>query len=290
MGKCLYNVLAIYNHHPYENLSHLGKSSRGTEVYINNMYLQSDIRIGIGTIMPHVMAGFGGGAKIVAIGVAGMETISQNHDGKGLGGQGGPVGNVDHNPMRADLEEIARMAELDAIVNVVANRRRQIGGVFVGELVEAHRRGVAMHRKVWSTRCPRLMDVAVFNVYPKDVNPGVINALSPSWIEGEPVVRRGGVVVFTTASPEGPDIHSRESFGMRGHEDLCDLVNTIELFKERQVIVYSPNLARRHIRHQLPEGSLVCQRWSEVINSIKRTVAGRPRVAVFPTASFQLGY
>jgi len=288
LGKRVYSTVSVYNHHPYENLEHLGKTSRNTDVYINKLYLESDLRISLGTIMPHASAGFAAGPKTVAIGLAGMETILQNHDSEGVCREAGPVGNVD-NPMQRDLVEIARMASLDIIINVVLSRDRRIAGLFVGEMVEAHRRGVEFARERWMTETPRLVDVGIFNAYPKDTEAiQSFNALNPTWVQGDPVVREGGTVVITTASPEGAGVHSHEGFGMRGYEEYRRLLAKAEMFRGRKLIVYSPNLTPLETRHVFPAGCIVCNRWPRVIELLQEWSPRRPRVVVFPAASFQL--
>ncbi len=69
----------IYNHNPYENCEFVGDTDTGVPVYLNKEYLACDLRIGIGCITPHVHAGFGGGAKLVLPGIAGIETITAFH-------------------------------------------------------------------------------------------------------------------------------------------------------------------------------------------------------------------
>ena len=288
LGGRLCGTLSAYNHHPYENLECLGKTARGTPVYISKLYLESDLRIGLGTVMPHSDAGFSGGAKIVAIGLAGIETISVIHDAQGLGKEAGPVGNVD-NPMRQELEEIARMSGLDVLVNVVLNRYRQICGVFVGDFVEAHREAVKLAREAWLTEAPRLADIGVFNAYPKDTDAmQSLNALNPTWVSGDPVVRPEGAVVITTASPEGAGIHSQGGFGMRGHKDYNLWLGEATVFRNRKLILYSPNLTSVEVQHVFPPGCIVYNNWGRVIEALRESLPGNLRVAVFPVASFQL--
>jgi nickel-dependent lactate racemase len=288
LGRRLCSSFAVYNHHVYENLSHLGQTSQGTDIYINKTYLECDLRISLGTIMPHASAGFAAGPKTVAIGLAGMETLLQNHDGEGVCRHAGPVGNVD-NPMQEDLVEIARTAGLDLVINTVLDSRRRITGLFVGDAVEAHRQGVCFARDTWLTEVPRLVDVGVFNAYPKDTEAiQSFNALNPTWVAGDPVVREGGAVVITTASPEGTGIHSHEGYGMRGHVEYCRLLERAEVFRNRRVLVFSPNLTPVTGRHVFPDGAAVFSSWPDVVHALEQAYPGKPHVAVFPTAPFQL--
>jgi lactate racemase len=49
--------------------------TRGTPVTINKLFIEADLRIATGLVEPHFMAGWSGGRKVVAPGVAGHETI-----------------------------------------------------------------------------------------------------------------------------------------------------------------------------------------------------------------------
>ena len=62
-----------------EDLMALDATSRGTPVRVNRGYMDSDLKIVVGTIEPHQFAGYSGGVKSAAIGLAGLETINGNH-------------------------------------------------------------------------------------------------------------------------------------------------------------------------------------------------------------------
>src|SRR5262249_17895480 len=144
----------------------LGTTSFGTPVYLNRDFVNAGLKLCVGSINPHGGPGFGGGAKLVLPGVAGIESLYQNH--RGDNGLKGGLNNVESNQRRPDIEEAARMGRLDAVVNVVVNSRRGIAGLFVGDLVEAHRAGVELARQVFATSVPEGWDVGIFNAYPKD--------------------------------------------------------------------------------------------------------------------------
>ena len=60
-------------------LVYLGETPHGTPVWANRGYVQSDLKIVVGNIEPHQFAGFSGGVKSAAIGLAGLATINHNH-------------------------------------------------------------------------------------------------------------------------------------------------------------------------------------------------------------------
>ncbi len=145
LGRSIYDSFPVYNHHPFENLVDLGTSSRGTPIRINKLFMSAEVKIGMGCIMPHTYAGFGGGGKIVLPGISGIDTLKANHQSAIRGIKGG-LGLTDGNEVRDDIEEIARKVGLDFIVNVVVNSKREVAGIFAGDIVAAHREGVKLAR------------------------------------------------------------------------------------------------------------------------------------------------
>ena len=101
-----------------------------------------------------------------------METIVHNHvtlhreypEQVGLG-------KVRNNPRRLDVEEAARIAGLDITVNAVVNHKKQILGLFVGDFVEAHRKGVSFANRVYATENPGRFDLMVVNAFPLEESP-----------------------------------------------------------------------------------------------------------------------
>ncbi len=79
LGEEVLDRFPVYNHHPFDFCTYLGKTSRGTPVSINKEVMACDLKIGIGSIVPHAFSGFGGGGKILLPGVAHIDSIAYNH-------------------------------------------------------------------------------------------------------------------------------------------------------------------------------------------------------------------
>ena len=137
--------------------------------------MQADLKIGIGGVIPHVGAGFGGGGKIVSPGLAGIETIEKNHEPV-CREEMNKTGQIENNENRADIKEIAKKAGLNFTINIVVNSHRGIATLVAGDLIKAHRQAVREGRKVYSTPVPQNVDVGLFNAYPKDTDGRVMNA------------------------------------------------------------------------------------------------------------------
>lgn len=281
LGPDIVDTVEVRNHHPYENLVSLGTSERGTPIWINRDFAEADLKVAIGTVVPHEDAGFGGGAKVVGIGLAGIETLAVIH---GRTVAEGPVGlgRLQGNYCRGDIEEIALRAGLDMTINAVINSRRDIAGVFAGQPIEAHQEAVALARQVYATDLPRNVDIGVFNAYPKDTELMLgFNALNPAYGIGEQMIRPGGTVVVTMAASEGYGYHSinlRQGFAYGS-----------DLAWQRRLIVYSPNLTQGDIERFCPPGTLLFKEWSGLIEMLERVHPGRARAVVLPCGALQLG-
>src|SRR5260370_14100243 len=118
----------------------------GRPELINKHVVEADVRIDTGFIEPHFCAGFSGGPKGIMPGVAGTRTVMQNHSGVNLGSPNATFGVLKGNPIWEEMRDIALMVGSSFLLNVTLNERREITGVFAGDLVEAHRRGGEVFR------------------------------------------------------------------------------------------------------------------------------------------------
>ena len=142
LGRDAVEKYPVFNHNLFEHLVDLGKTRLGTPVLVNREVASCDLKIGVGCIIPHHTAGFGGGAKILLPGVSAIDTMTHHHvilQKKFPDSVGHCL--VEQNPIRLDMEEAARIAGLDIAVNVVLNHKKEILGIFVGDFVEKERTG-----------------------------------------------------------------------------------------------------------------------------------------------------
>jgi len=285
LGEEIYYSVDVMNHYPYENLVDCGKSKIGTPIKINRYYYEADLKLSVSCIEPHEWAGFGGGAKNILPGVSGIETLEANHSMMAESYQG-MTGIIEGNRLREDIEDIARMIGLDAIINVVTTASRGIAGVFVGDMIEAHRAGVEFARKVFATELVSDQDVGIFNAYPKDTEIlQFSNAFNIASMVEKDIVKKDGYMVVTTACPEGRGFHSLLGHGTRLEPKKEHLR---EVFSSRTGIVFSPHLSPFDVYTYFPEDVLLFHRWEEVIRFIKEKEQGKQKVAIFPTGPFHI--
>ena len=281
MGKFL-----VYNHNPYENCTPLGISSYGTPVSINSEFMSCDLKIGIGSILPHPF-GFGGGGKIILPGVASMEAIEANHYRLGLSPTIG-IGKYDGNIVKQDVEEVARMAGLDVKVDAILNLRREITALFVGEPIEEFAEGVKLAKEHYATDMVSDVDIVVANCYFK------ANEMPLAPPVASPLLsQKGGDMVLIAVTPEGQITHYLErSFGKKfgGRGWLAAGAGACKSLPRntKRLTIMMPHSDKVGGDWLAPYDLINWKRtWTEIIQELKSTYGVKARVAVIPDATIQ---
>jgi nickel-dependent lactate racemase len=201
LGPEVVRQYQVYNHN-WENpdcLEYVGDTDQGVPVWINQLVTQSDLVIGLGSIMPIDICGFTGGGKILVPGVSGQITVDEMHWNRIDVPSDQVLGQV-KNPIRASIDSLARKAGLDFIVNVILNAKDEIVACVAGDMEAAHQQGCEIAKKVYEVPIPNEYDIVIADSYPFDIefwqaNKALDNA-------GE-VVKKDGVVILVTPCYEG---------------------------------------------------------------------------------------
>ena len=156
------------------DLRALGSLDNGLPIYLNRVVADADFKICLGGIYPHGAVGFGGGAKLIVPGIAGFATMFYFHSFSPSRGHA-VIERTGSEPDHRDFAEaVARKLGLDVIANVVLNSRREICGLFVGDFVQAHRKGAHFALDTYGTVIPETSrketDLVVLNCYPLDAD------------------------------------------------------------------------------------------------------------------------
>ncbi|MDT8300919.1 MAG: lactate racemase domain-containing protein [Sedimentisphaerales bacterium] len=188
----------IINHDCEGELVNLGITKLGSPILINPLVLEADLKIAIGTIEPHLGDGFSGGAKILFPGCAGLEWIFNNHSLKR-----GEFGEVE-NQWRNDTEESAGKVGIDFLVNAVLNYKREIIGLYCGDLIKAHREGASLSLKAAVAELPYQADFCIASSSPIDLN--FLQTLK-SIAAARTVIKENGTYIMLTSSRQGLGNH-----------------------------------------------------------------------------------
>ncbi|MGW8181190.1 MAG: nickel-dependent lactate racemase, partial [bacterium] len=174
LGPGVLEEFAVVNHvaTAEEELEQLGRSPGGTPIWLNRKWVDADVRITTGFVEPHFFAGFSGGPKLVAPGLAGIETIVSLHSADLIGHPNSTWGIVEDNPLHRAIREIAGLTGVSFAVDVTINRKRQITSVFGGELFEEHAQACSVARDSAMQPVDHPFDIVVTtnSGYPLDLN------------------------------------------------------------------------------------------------------------------------
>ncbi len=190
------------------NLVSLGQTGRGHPVRVNRTYLEADVRILTGFIEPHFFAGFSGGPKAILPALAGAESVLTNHGRTMIAHPQATWGITAGNPIWEEMLEVALMTRPTFLLNVTLNARRQITGVFGGDLVAAHTAGCEFVREkaMAPVEAPYDIVVTTNSGYPLDQN---LYQTVKGMSAANQIVRPGGAIIAAAACIDGLPDHGR---------------------------------------------------------------------------------
>jgi nickel-dependent lactate racemase len=201
------------------NLVYLGETSHGTPVWANKEFAGSELKIVVGNIEPHYFAGFSGGVKSAAIGLAGTETITRNH--ALLIHPDAQLGTYETNPTRQDIEEIGQKIGIHFALNAILNQSKQIVHVLSGDPRVVMEKGIPLSREVCQVGIGSKYSLIIASPggYPKDIN---LYQSQKGLAHSALVTKPGGTLVLIAACPEGSGSAHYEDWmhGKTSNEDV----------------------------------------------------------------------
>ena len=162
-GEAVADSVRIVNHDARDpgSLTWLGRHGAGVPVWLNRAWVEADVRITTGFVEPHFFAGFSGGPKLVAPGLAGLETVLVLHDAARIGSPRATWGVTAGNPVHDDVRAIAGGTGVTFGLDVVLNRDQEIVAAFGGDLLPMHAAASAAARRMAMRPVPAPFDVVV---------------------------------------------------------------------------------------------------------------------------------
>ena len=244
----------VVDHEPQnpDMLVDLGKVAWDVPAVTSKLALEADLLVATGIVEPHQYAGFSGGRKTVAIGVAGEPTIEYTHLPWALDHPKTRLGNLDGNPFHEAITEIALKVGLKFICNVVVDDDGNVVAVKAGHMLEAFNALVEIARELYLAPIDRDYDVVVAGVgYPKDTNLYQASR-SASYLvfAPEPVVRKGGIIIVPARCEEGAGQGVGEQ---RFFERMKRAANMQEILEEARRDGYKPGEQRAFVMAKVLE-------------------------------------
>jgi len=213
LGKDIPKTYQVHVHDcdQEDNLYEIGSTTRGTPVFVNRQFYNSDLKIVVGDIELHHFAGFSGGVKSAAIGLSGRSTINHNH--KLLLDPNATLGEYEHNPLRQDIEEIGQLMGVNYALNAVIDENKQLVSVSFGDPKTVMRAGIQVVRRLSQIELKQPYDLVIASAggYPKDIN---LYQSQKAMTHASFFCKPGGLIVLAA--------ECREGAGSKGYLDFME--------------------------------------------------------------------
>ncbi len=287
LGTNILDRFPVYNHNIYENCTYAGKTSQGTELYVNSEVMNCDLKIGIGSVITHPQTGFGGGGKIILPGVSSIESIEHYHslefkartEGKGntIG-----MGNYTENPLLKDFQEAAGLAALDFKIDVIINGHGKACAIFCGDVQSEFYSAVEYAVPHYATKPVPATDVAVVNTFCKG-NEAIIGMI----IGITMLTEKGGDLVLIMDCPAGQVVHYLiGSFGKAVKGRHFQAVN-YSLPWLKRVIVLCPQFEHSMSDWLSIPGTVWVKKWCDVLELLEQDYPAGAKAAIVPDGTIQ---
>ncbi len=196
--------------HNCEDLSSLvlaAHTKRGTDVYLNKIFYNADVKIITGLVESHFMAGVSGGRKAVCPALVNTKTIQKFHGVDFLEHPKATNLVLEGNPCHEEALEVAETVGVDFMISTTLDNNLCITGVFAGDLVEAHLAAFDAMKEFVQIPIEEPYDIVLTNgsYVGRDHYQSVKAA-----VNAMPAVKENGLIVMVANNCDSEPIGSRE--------------------------------------------------------------------------------
>lgn len=230
LGPVVRERCEVLNHDARDpgSLTDLGTVGAGVPLALMSAWVDADLRITTGFVEPHFFAGFSGGPKMVAPGLAGLDTVLALHDAVRIGHPQATWGVIDDNPVHTDIRACAAACPPALAIDVTLDRAKAVTAVFAGELTAMHRAACTAARAAAMRPVPRPFEVVVTtnSGFPLDQN---LYQAVKGMSAAERVLAPGGTVVLAAQCADGLPAHGSFAEVLRSAptpQGLLDLIRS----------------------------------------------------------------
>ena len=259
------------------------------------MIVTIHIRLLTGFIEPQYFAGFSGGPKAVLPSLAGYESVFTNHGHQMISHPRATWGITKSNPIWEEMCEVALRTEPTFLLNVSLNARREITGVFAGDMLAAHSMGCEFVGASAMVAVDEPYDIVITtnSGYPLDQN---LYQSVKGMSAASRVVKEGGAILIATACEDGLPEHGKyaDLLAEAGSpaailemvaqpdfsvQDQWQVQLQAQIQMKAEVYVYSEGLSKAQIEHALliPCGDIV-----KTLKELMQKYEPQARLCVIP--------
>jgi len=254
LGSSVLSNYKVVQHNAWQSdLVPIQVPNHGGVVKISPVVARADLRIGISSVLPHPMAGYGGGPKIVMPGVCNFEFIRDHHM-KNVAHPRSVGGVTKGNPFHEGCFQVARAVRLDFSVNCVYNQKGQVIRIIGGSLEKAFAEAVEVCFEKLGHKFEEKVDVTITSTYPHTHGHQIFKGLSaPDMVTKD----TGAILVVVPAVAPIP----------------AEFLNSIYVIKEK-----SRNNPVTYVKDALSKGIAFLPDKSIDFNMAMSTVFLRPKI------------
>ena len=192
----------LFSHNPHasDNVI-IGKTHRGTLVEINSRVAFADLIIGVGECMPHPIAGYGGGYKIIMPGVCSYRSVADHHF-SWMRHRNSRVNLLDGNHFFEDILDAGRLSRLAFKLDFIINEKKEVIRAFAGDPMAEHREASNYAAALYSIPLPKLADVTITSAFPLEVGVQATKALTMAGF----CTRSGGAIIWVAPQKQAGSI------------------------------------------------------------------------------------
>ena len=228
-GEEIVNKYEVISHDCDKSNVSLGKLSTGNELLVDKLWVDSEVKVMTGLITTHYFGGFSGGRKGILPGITDRESIRRNH--AMIIDPEVDIAKTKGNPISDEMDEAAKKAGVDFLLNVVINDQKEIVKIVTGDLEQAFEVGWKACRDLYRVPFHEKADVvfACAGGYPKDVS---LYQSQKTINNAKLVLKEGGTIVLISECREGIGSDTFAEWLLEA-SSLDELLNT----KQEKIIV-----------------------------------------------------
>ncbi len=217
--------IKIVNHYARDDDMHsnIGVTKQGNIIKLDKRFLEADIKIVTGLVEPHFMAGYSGGRKVIAPGIAHVDTITTFHSARYMENPNATSCNLNNNPLHQDQVEIVKMIGKVYAINCVIDENRNLSYINFGEVIASHTQAVNFISNFAKVKCNNTYNTVITSAAgaPLDGNfyqtvKGMVTPLE--------ILKKGGDLIILSECSQGLGseefIKSQKKLLEIGHENF----------------------------------------------------------------------
>jgi nickel-dependent lactate racemase len=258
--------IIVHDARKKEDQIFLGTSSNGTDMYVNKAAAAADKFIIISSVEPHYFAGYTGGRKSFLPGIAGFETIEQNHklalvpEACALSLTGNPV----HEDMMDAIKTVKQ--EIFSIMTVL-DKHHKVYATCAGHIHDSFHAAIDKANEVFAAPLDQKADIVVSVVkFPQDIDlyqaqKGIDNA--------KLALKENGIMILVAKCRDGI-----------GGKAFADLLGSCDTPKEALDKIEQGYVLGYHKAAKMAEIGLWAQMWG--VTGVAPDVISKLFITPFP--------